>query len=230
MRIAWLAPGLTLATTVACGGVDRPGNSTSAPACAHGPNLVQTTSSVIVSPADVGMVPGMSALIELSPPVATKDGKTILATWTTGDASGVIQGHAVVAHLGTSGVAGTSAPVDAPAGGVAAFDGTNFLVSGRAAGGPPTTPTEPTSIQLQRVALDGRAVGGPQTIETVQGPGSVTSAVWTPQGLAVAWRASDPLTVMNFFDPVAAMAATPSGFAVVWVADDGMHLATLAWQ
>jgi hypothetical protein len=193
MRIAWLAPGLALATTVACGGVDRPGNSTSAPACAHGPNLVQTTSSVIVSPADVGMVQGMSALIELSPPVATKDGRTVLATWTAVDASGVTQGHAVVAHLGTSGVAGTSAPVDAPAGGVAAFDGTNFLVSGRVAGGPPL-PTAPTAIQLQRVALDGNAVGGPQTIETVQGPGLVTSAVWTPQGLAVAWWASNPFT------------------------------------
>jgi len=193
MRIAWLAAGLTLATSVACGGVDRPGNSTSAPACAHGPNLVQATSSVIVSPTDVGMVGGMSALIELSPPVAATDGKTILAAWTAGDASGVTLGHAVVAHLGTGGVAGTSAPIDAPALPVSAFDGTNFLVSGRA-GGPPSLPTAPTSIQLQRVALDGSAVGGPQTIETVQGPGSVTSAVWTPQGLAVAWWASDPLT------------------------------------
>jgi hypothetical protein len=200
MRIAPLALGVVLAATAACGGGDKPGNSTNPPTCGHGPNLVQTSSSVIVAPADVAVVVrGFSGFVELSPLVAPTDGKTVLVTWSASDASGVTQGHAVVAHLAAGSVAGTSAPIDAPALGVAAFDGTNFLVAGRAAS-PPSIPNAPASLQLQRVALDGSAVGAQQTIETMPGPGAPTSAIWTPLGLAVAWWAASQAVVQLFGD------------------------------
>jgi len=206
MRIAWLVPGLMLATTAACGGVDKPSNSNSPPPCAHGPNLVETSSSVILAPSQVSVpvVDGASSIFEqLTALAATTDGKIILATWSTTDTPSLaVKGHAAVAHLGAGGVAGTPAPVDAPVGAVAAFDGTDFLVVGRAGGGP-VIPDEPSSLQLQRVALDGSALGAPQTIENLMGLGIVTSAVWTPRGLAVAWytldSSSSPTRVVQLF-------------------------------
>jgi hypothetical protein len=206
MRIAWLAPGLMLAMTAACGGIDKPNDSTSPPTCGHGPNLVLTASSVIVAPVDVPVphVHGASsAFVLLSSLAATTDGKNVVATWTTGDSSLALQGHVVVAHLGAGGVTGTTAPVDAPAVGVAAFDGTDFLVVGRASG-VPVLPDGPSSLQLQRVALDGSAVGAPETIANIMGVSSVSSAVWTPRGLAVAWStfgspAMQATTVVQLF-------------------------------
>lgn len=253
MRFAWIAPGLMVATTAACGGSVRPNPSGSAPTCGHGPSLVQTASSVILAPADVAIdVRGMSGFVELSPPVATPDGKTLLATWTAVDASGAVGGHAVLVRLASHGVVGTTAPVEAPTSAVAVFDGTDFVVVGRA-GGPPVAPDAPTSVVLERIAIDGSAAAPPQTIETLPGPGTVSSAVWTPKGLAVAWWAfasSMPQTAVQLFSPdgllirgvtlnplvndpnTELMAAAPAAVALFHdqlVAANGHTVSTLDW-
>lgn len=194
MRFHRVALTLLSAATVACGGGEEAGEPAPMATCSHGPNLVLSSSAVIVDAAGVPLLPnpnggGVGGFVLLSPVAASPDGSRVAVTWTTHDPNSFGgTGHVVIARVGEGSISATTSAAG-PAGAAAVFDGVGFSLVGASV---PSTPNDVSSLQLQRFSVEGTATTALQTVEALPGHGFVTSAAWTSRGVAVAWFTEAP--------------------------------------